>query len=94
MVPCMRRSAGRQHTGRNEIWNGVLAFGNPDVSRPELLAQFEQMVRRFPSSQYAKLAAETVTTLKRMIQEDKEHADHLPIASRLTRFRSLNKFPN
>ena len=60
-----------------EIWNGVLAFGNPDVSRPEPLAQFEQMVRRFPSSQYAKLAAETVTTLKRMIQEDKEHADHL-----------------
>lgn len=49
------------------------AFGNPTISRPELLHRFETILTNYPDSKCAKSNLETVTALKRMIAEDEEH---------------------
>lgn len=56
------------------MWQNVLAFGEPDVPRPELLDRFQRFVKSFPNSGHAGRAKKTVEILTQMVEEDKEHA--------------------
>ena len=56
------------------MWRAVLAFGTPKISRPKLLAQFEDITKHFPESKHVERAQKTVDLLKKMIEEDKAHA--------------------
>ena len=56
------------------IWQNVLAFGDPDVPRPELLERFQRLVEKYPNSRHAARAKETVKILTQMVDEDEEHA--------------------
>ncbi len=59
----------------HETFHALYDFGNPGFSRERLLARFEWLLKNFPAGEHAALVAETVTRLKTMLQEDKEHAD-------------------
>ncbi len=60
--------------GNTMIWHHVLALGNPDIDRPELLRRFREFSRVFPDSQHALRAVRTAATLARMVEEDVQHA--------------------
>lgn len=60
-------------------------FGDPAISRPELLRRFETILTNYPDSECAKSALETATVLKRMIAEDQEHERAGP--------KDLNRLP-
>lgn len=66
------------------IWRSVLNFEDPSISRPELLAPFQAIVKNYPDSEYHLNAQDTVQILTRMIAED---ATHQPIAT--TNFLTL-----
>ena len=55
-------------------WKAVVDCGVADVTRPQLLAQFERVVRDFPGSEHHDRAAATAETLRGMIAEDEAHA--------------------
>ena len=63
------------------MWQAVLAFGDPAVTRAELLQRFVAIMARFPNSAYAKgtqkfgpSARDYAWLLRLMVAEDKEHA--------------------
>lgn len=56
------------------MWRAVVNFGNKDVKRPELLKQFEFVVKHFPDSEHHDRATKTIEMLRQMIAEDEEHA--------------------
>jgi hypothetical protein len=53
-------------------------FGNPSITRPELLGKFESILTSYPHSEHCERARGTAIALKRMIAEDKQHAETLP----------------
>jgi hypothetical protein len=55
------------------MWAGVLNSGDPSVSRPELLRQFDTIVRDYPHSEHLDRARKTAEVLRRMIAEDRAH---------------------
>lgn len=55
------------------MWTGILNFGDPSVSRSELLLQFEAIVRHYPHSEHVDRARKTAEILRRMIAEDQAH---------------------
>jgi hypothetical protein len=55
------------------MWRAVLDFGEPEVSRPQLLEKFRHLVRHYPESEHIGSARETVALLEQMVQEDEEH---------------------
>jgi hypothetical protein len=57
-----------------EMWRSVLAFGEPKVSRAQLLQRFRRFLRNYPDSEYAPRAREMSALLAQMVQEDAEHA--------------------
>lgn len=57
-----------------EMWRAVEQFGEPEISREQLLAKFDWIVKNFPESEHFARAKETATLLKQMVQEDQEHA--------------------
>lgn len=56
-----------------EMWRGVLAFGDPSISRTALLKKFEHIVKHYPASDQHKKAKATVDLLTKMIDEDTAH---------------------
>lgn len=52
------------------MWRAVAAFGDLEVGRPELLAEFERITKHFPDSEHSKRAGELAGLLRRMIAED------------------------
>ena len=60
--------------GHALMWHAVLKFGNPEVSRAELLDEFSGFEKKFPDSQHIQRARETAELLEQMVREDKEHA--------------------
>ncbi len=58
----------------HEMWRTVEAFGDPEVTRPELLERLEALLARFPESGHAERALEMATLLRTMIVEDEAHA--------------------
>ena len=57
-----------------EMWRAVVAFGDPDVSRRELLHRFRRITTHFPQSRYAERAGHGADILSRMVKEDELHA--------------------
>jgi HEAT repeat protein len=57
-----------------QMWQAVEAFGDLAVSRKELLARFERIVRHFPENPHWQRAKETAELLKKMIAEDEAYA--------------------
>ena len=64
----------KKDQAHTRMWRAVLAFGTPKISRPKLLAQFEDITKHFPESKHVERAQKTVDLLKKMIEEDKAHA--------------------
>jgi len=60
------------------MWRNVSALGDTSVSRPELLKLFRDFTKKYPNSQHAERATETVKILERMVKEDEEHAKKTP----------------
>jgi hypothetical protein len=56
------------------MWRAVVDCGDPSITRPELLARFERIVREFPNCEHHRRAIGFVENLRSMIAEDKEHA--------------------
>ena len=56
------------------MWKAVLDFENISVSRPQLLAEFQAVIKNYPDSEYQQRARRTVEILTRMIAEDEAHA--------------------
>jgi hypothetical protein len=57
-----------------QMWRAVTAFQDAGVSRAQLLERFERIVKNFPDCKYAPRARQTAALLKRMVEEDREHA--------------------
>jgi hypothetical protein len=64
--------------GHALMWRAILAFGDPSISRKELMAMFDNLVARYPASEHRKRAMETADLLKTMISEDDAHARQEP----------------
>lgn len=60
--------------GHALMWRAVVACGEPDIPRKELLAQFENILARYPASPHVPRAREMAGLLRQMIAEDEEHA--------------------
>jgi hypothetical protein len=58
----------------NQMWELVETFGNPQVTRAELLERYRRFVRNYPDSKHQKAAKETAALLQQMVKEDAEHA--------------------
>jgi hypothetical protein len=58
---------------RMKMWQATCAFSDLKVSRPQILAEFEDVARLFPDSEYAAEALRNVTLLRQMIAEDEAH---------------------
>ncbi len=56
------------------MWQAILDFGNPKISRAQFLERFEHIARNFPDSEHHKRARETADLLKTMIREDAGYA--------------------
>jgi hypothetical protein len=76
--------------GYTAMWRAVVAFGDPSVSRPDLLARCETIIANYPHSEQVQRARQTADLLKQMIAEDQEHAktapkdlDQLPVQERV-----------
>ncbi len=61
-------------------WRAVESFGDPKISRVELLEEFRHLVQHFPESEHHKLAESMVTLLEQMTAEDLAHAAKPPRA--------------
>jgi hypothetical protein len=59
---------------RAEISRGGKDFGEPSISRSQLLDRFERVIRYFPASEQISWAKKTAAILKQMLKEDEEHA--------------------
>lgn len=73
-----------QRIAHKEMWQAVLAFGELDVTRKELLARFERIVKHFPESEHAERAAETAEMLRKMVREDEELAKQAKPLEKMT----------
>ena len=51
-----------------------MAFGDPDISRKELLHRFRRITKHFPQSRHAERAGHGADILSRMVKEDEVHA--------------------
>lgn len=83
--------------GHAAMWRAILAFGGGEwgreenlVTRKELLVMFENIIKRYPASEYMARAKETAEMLRRMIAEDEAHPvitdealKKLPVAERV-----------
>ena len=74
----------KKDQARTRMKHAILAFGDPKITRPELLRMFENFVQHFPESIHLERAKVFVESLKSMIQEDRDHlAKKLPPDSQL-----------
>ncbi|MDB5341282.1 MAG: hypothetical protein JWN70_6901, partial [Planctomycetaceae bacterium] len=59
--------------GLTVMWLNVLALGQPEVSRPELLKRFRSYITTFPGGKYVERAEKETKLLEQMVLEDAEH---------------------
>ena len=52
----------------------AMRAGELEIPRPELLKRFEHITKHYPASEHLKDAKTEAAVLRRMIQEDAEHA--------------------
>ena len=60
--------------GKLATWRATVKFSDTNVSRADLLSEFQMVERRYPNSDYHKSAHDTVERLTKMIEEDRQHA--------------------
>ena len=60
------------------MWRAVLKFGEPAITRKELLAQFRAIETNYPGSEYHARAKATAERLAIMIAEDERHEKSPP----------------
>jgi hypothetical protein len=68
------RKAVAKQIAQEEMEKLLSDFGNPEVSRKELLERFERIIKHFPDSAHIKRAGETAEMLRQMVREDEERA--------------------
>lgn len=59
--------------GNFEMWRTIVAFGNPLISRHELLLRLHALSRRYPHCDHLALTASLAKQLEQMIAEDDAH---------------------
>ncbi len=57
-----------------ETWHCFVAFGDPLVSREELLRRFRWIAKHFPENRHGERVSSTIELLARMVEEDRKHA--------------------
>lgn len=57
-----------------EMWRAVEDFGDPQVSRKELLSRFRRIGKHFPQSRHVERAKHTAEILEKMVKEDAARA--------------------
>ena len=63
----------------NKMYSRALGgWGNANISRPQLLAQFESVISNYPGSGYVEPAKTNADLLMRMISEDNAHSRTAP----------------
>lgn len=55
------------------VWDAISQFGDPSVTRPEVLARMERIARDFPKGPRVGVATKTIATLRKMVAEDEAH---------------------
>ena len=55
-------------------WRAVKRFGDPAVTREELLGDFKQVFRFYPQCKHRQRVKNTIAILQRMVNEDKRYA--------------------
>lgn len=68
------RAAVSRDLAHAEMWRGVVAFGDPKISRPALRDRFRRLIEHHGDSPHVDRARETVARLDQMIAEDTAHA--------------------
>lgn len=68
-----------------EIWQAVVDFGDPTVSRPELLKRIDRIYEHFPQSEDAQVSLDMAKNLEKMITEDLEHKKNSKPFAEMTR---------
>jgi hypothetical protein len=58
-----------------EMWRTIVAFGDPAVSRQQLLDRLHWIIKNFPDSEHFERAKATAALLAMMIVEDRNHTD-------------------
>jgi len=58
-----------------EMWRAIVAFGDPAISRQQLLDRFQWIIKNFPNSEHNARAKATAALLTMMIVEDRNHTD-------------------
>jgi hypothetical protein len=71
--PLARTVATEIALGR--VWQAVRDFGSPEISRRQLLETFTDIAKKFPETEHAVLARETVLLLGTMVKEDAGHPE-------------------
>jgi hypothetical protein len=61
------------------MWDAVVNFEDPSITRPELLRQFETILKNYPHTEHRERARITADVLRRMIAEGDAHARSGPI---------------
>jgi 3',5'-cyclic AMP phosphodiesterase CpdA len=74
-----------QEIAYNRMWDAVVAFEKPTITRKDLLERFRYIAKHFPTSEYAARAKETADLLEQMIKEDDRHSRQA--------VKPLNKLP-
>lgn len=72
--PATFRDGLAQDLAYAKMWGAVSDFGDPTVTRPQLLARFEAILTNYPHTDQVPRAAGTAARLKLMIAEDAAHA--------------------
>jgi hypothetical protein len=73
------RTAIEKDIAHAMMWRAVVSFGDPTVSRSNILGQMEAVLKNYPHSEHVGQARHFAEVLKRMIAEDEAHARLGPI---------------
>jgi hypothetical protein len=67
------RHSVQQHIAHTLMWSAIEDCGDPKMTRPEMLAQFERILRDIPASSYHAVVGDYAKTLRTMIAQDEAH---------------------
>ncbi len=69
-----------EEIGHAMMWRAVLEFGDRSIQRTALLTTFRNFCDRFPDSEHAQRAVDTVDLLEEMLEEEKQRPKPKPPA--------------
>lgn len=62
------------------MWRAIVDFGDPNITRKELLTQLQTLMQHFPENAHAERAQATIALLTTMIAEDEAHSLAKPLS--------------